>query len=173
VDQPNTVSRISRNSVKDQVTSERPGSPETRHSVVGPRRTPNLRIKSLVRTRRFRALRGLWAERLRLSDTHHFPLIPVRSRRRGGDARSHLVVISSSHGAACDRGGSSRTGPSAHRFMKDHRLLQLRRPVIGEVERFPPSSACALRAGPRRTADRKSSGFRRLADRGLLRIDDA
>jgi hypothetical protein len=46
------VSRINRNSVKDQVTSERPGSPEAWTLLGGPpgTRTPNLRINSPVRT---------------------------------------------------------------------------------------------------------------------------
>src|SRR5512132_4071453 len=47
-DQPEPMSWISRNSVKDQVTPERPASPGTRHFGRGPPgiRTPNLRIKS-------------------------------------------------------------------------------------------------------------------------------
>ena len=58
-------------------------------------------------------------------------------------------------------------------IVKDHRLLQLRRLVIGEAERFPELGRAYYQRGPGRTAEMMSSRFQHLAERGLLRVDDA
>ena len=53
------------------------------------------------------------------------------------------------------------------------RLMQLRRVVIGEVGRFPELGKALYESGPKRAMAAMATTFRRLADRGLLRIDDA
>jgi AcrR family transcriptional regulator len=52
------------------------------------------------------------------------------------------------------------------------RLMQLRRMVIGEVGRFPALGRTLYESGPARAMAAMAAMFRRLADRGLLRIDD-
>jgi TetR/AcrR family transcriptional regulator, mexJK operon transcriptional repressor len=56
---------------------------------------------------------------------------------------------------------------------KDPRLLQLRRLVIGECGRFPELGRTYYERGPGRSTEGLAAGFRRLAEKGLLRIDDA
>jgi AcrR family transcriptional regulator len=58
-------------------------------------------------------------------------------------------------------------------IVTDARLLQLRRLVIGEAGRFPDLGRTYYERGPGRTAEMLASQFRVLADRGLLRLDDA
>jgi TetR/AcrR family transcriptional repressor of mexJK operon len=58
-------------------------------------------------------------------------------------------------------------------IVKDHRLLQLRRLVIGEAERFPELGRAYYERGPGRTADTMSLRCQHLVERGLLRTDDA
>lgn len=53
------------------------------------------------------------------------------------------------------------------------RLMQLRRVVIGEVSRFPELGKALYESGPKRAMAAMATTFRRLADRGLLRIEDA
>lgn len=53
------------------------------------------------------------------------------------------------------------------------RLMQLRRVVIGEAGRFPDLGRALYESGPRRAMASMAAMFRRMADRGLLRIDDA
>lgn len=53
------------------------------------------------------------------------------------------------------------------------RLMQLRRLVIGEVSRFPELAKVLYERGPQRAMDALAASFQRLADRGLLTIDDA
>jgi TetR/AcrR family transcriptional repressor of mexJK operon len=55
----------------------------------------------------------------------------------------------------------------------DTRLLQLRRLVIGEAGRFPELGRTYYERGPGRSTEGLAAGFRRLAEKGLLRIDDA
>ncbi|MEK9279983.1 MULTISPECIES: TetR/AcrR family transcriptional regulator [unclassified Bradyrhizobium] len=52
------------------------------------------------------------------------------------------------------------------------RVMQLRRLVIGEVGRFPELAKTLFDDGPRRAMAVLASLFKRLADRGLLAIDD-
>ncbi|OAF09906.1 TetR family transcriptional regulator [Bradyrhizobium centrolobii] len=52
------------------------------------------------------------------------------------------------------------------------RVMQLRRLVIGEVGRFPELAKTLFDDGPRRAMAAIASLFERLADRGLLAIDD-
>jgi TetR/AcrR family transcriptional repressor of mexJK operon len=52
------------------------------------------------------------------------------------------------------------------------RVMQLRRLVIGEVGRFPELARALFDGGPRRTMAAMAVLFERLADRGLLAIDD-
>jgi TetR/AcrR family transcriptional regulator, mexJK operon transcriptional repressor len=52
------------------------------------------------------------------------------------------------------------------------RVMQLRRLVIGEVGRFPDLARALFQGGPRRAMAAMAVLFRRLADRGLLAIDD-
>jgi TetR/AcrR family transcriptional regulator, mexJK operon transcriptional repressor len=54
----------------------------------------------------------------------------------------------------------------------DARLLQLRRLVIGECGRFPELGHTYYERGPGRATQGLATGFRRLAEKGLLRIDD-
>jgi TetR/AcrR family transcriptional repressor of mexJK operon len=56
--------------------------------------------------------------------------------------------------------------------VKDPRLLQLRRLVIGEAGRFPELGRSYYERGPGRSTEGLASGFERLAERGLLRLDD-
>jgi TetR/AcrR family transcriptional regulator, mexJK operon transcriptional repressor len=53
------------------------------------------------------------------------------------------------------------------------RLLQLRRLVIGEVERFPELAEALYERGPRRAITAIAAVFDRLAEPGLLDIDDS
>jgi TetR/AcrR family transcriptional regulator, mexJK operon transcriptional repressor len=52
------------------------------------------------------------------------------------------------------------------------RVMQLRRLVIGEVGRFPELARALFEGGPRRAMAAMAVLFERLADRGLLAIDD-
>jgi TetR/AcrR family transcriptional repressor of mexJK operon len=52
------------------------------------------------------------------------------------------------------------------------RLMQLRRVVIGEANRFPELGKALYENGPRRAMAAMATAFRLLADRGLLTIDD-
>ena len=52
------------------------------------------------------------------------------------------------------------------------RLMQLRRLVIGEVSRFPELAKVLYERGPMRAMAALAAAFARLADRGLLEIDD-
>lgn len=52
------------------------------------------------------------------------------------------------------------------------RIMQLRRLVIGEVSRFPELAKVLYERGPRRAMASLAALFKRLADRGLLTIDD-
>ncbi len=52
------------------------------------------------------------------------------------------------------------------------RLMQLRRLVIGEVSRFPELAKVLYERGPKRAMAALATAFERLADRGLLAIDD-
>jgi TetR/AcrR family transcriptional repressor of mexJK operon len=52
------------------------------------------------------------------------------------------------------------------------RVMQLRRLVIGEVGRFPELARALFEGGPRRAMAAMAVLFQRLADRGLLAIDD-
>jgi TetR/AcrR family transcriptional repressor of mexJK operon len=53
------------------------------------------------------------------------------------------------------------------------RLMQLRRVVIGEARRFPELGKALYESGPRRAMAAMAAMFQHLADRRLLRIDDA
>jgi AcrR family transcriptional regulator len=52
------------------------------------------------------------------------------------------------------------------------RILQLRRLVIGEAGRFPELGRTFYEQGPGRTIAALATLFERLADRGVLRVDD-
>jgi len=52
------------------------------------------------------------------------------------------------------------------------RLLQLRRVVIDEAGRFPELGRTFYELGPGRTVDALAAAFGRLADRGVLELDD-
>ena len=52
-------------------------------------------------------------------------------------------------------------------------LVQLRRLVIGEAGRFPELGRTYYERGPGRSAEGLASRFRRLAEKGLLQLDDA
>src|SRR4029077_9399127 len=52
------------------------------------------------------------------------------------------------------------------------RVMQLRRLVIGEVGRFPELARALFDGGPKRAMAALALLFERLADRGLLAIDD-
>jgi TetR/AcrR family transcriptional repressor of mexJK operon len=52
------------------------------------------------------------------------------------------------------------------------RLMQLRRLVIGEVGRFPDLARVLYERGPQRALTNLAAMFKRLAARGLLRVDD-
>ena len=54
----------------------------------------------------------------------------------------------------------------------DPRLLQLRRLVIGEVERFPDLARTLHAHGPRRAIEALADLFRDLTQRGLLAVED-
>ncbi|WP_040684521.1 TetR/AcrR family transcriptional regulator [Nocardiopsis halotolerans] len=52
------------------------------------------------------------------------------------------------------------------------RLMQLRRMVIGEVARFPELARVLYECGPQRAISALAESFARLADRGLLSLED-
>lgn len=58
-------------------------------------------------------------------------------------------------------------------IVTDPRLLQLRRLVIGEAGRFPELGRTYYERGPGRSTETLASQFQVLAERGLLRLDDA
>jgi TetR/AcrR family transcriptional repressor of mexJK operon len=51
-------------------------------------------------------------------------------------------------------------------------VLQLRRLVVGEAARFPELARAYHEHAPERTVTALASSFQRLAERGLLRVDD-
>lgn len=53
------------------------------------------------------------------------------------------------------------------------RLMQLRRVVIGEANRFPELGKALYESGPARAMAAMATAFRHLVDRDLLKIDDA
>jgi TetR/AcrR family transcriptional regulator, mexJK operon transcriptional repressor len=53
------------------------------------------------------------------------------------------------------------------------RLLQLRRLVIGEAGRFPELGRTFFELGPGRTVEALAAAFDRLADRGVLELQDS
>jgi len=53
------------------------------------------------------------------------------------------------------------------------RLMQLRRMVIGEAGRFPDLGKALYEGGPKRAMAAMAAMFQHLAQRGLLRVDDA
>jgi TetR/AcrR family transcriptional regulator, mexJK operon transcriptional repressor len=53
------------------------------------------------------------------------------------------------------------------------RVLQLRRLVIGEAVRFPELGRTFYERGPERTIAALTTAFERLAERGVLQLDDA
>jgi hypothetical protein len=53
------------------------------------------------------------------------------------------------------------------------RLMQLRRVVIGEAGRFPDLGKALYESGPKRAMAAMAAMIQRLADRELLRIEDA
>jgi TetR/AcrR family transcriptional regulator, mexJK operon transcriptional repressor len=53
------------------------------------------------------------------------------------------------------------------------RVLQLRRLVIGEAGRFPELGRTFYERGPERTIASLTTAFERLAERGVLELDDA
>ena len=57
-------------------------------------------------------------------------------------------------------------------IVREPRLLELRRLVIGEAARFPELGRTYFERGPGHTIDTLASEFERLADRGLLRVAD-
>jgi AcrR family transcriptional regulator len=59
------------------------------------------------------------------------------------------------------------------RIVLTPRLMQLRRVVIGEVSRFPELGKCLYEGGPKRAITALAKVFSKLAERGLLAIDDA
>jgi AcrR family transcriptional regulator len=58
------------------------------------------------------------------------------------------------------------------RVVKDPRLLQLRRLVIGEAGRFPELGRSYYERGPGRSTELLAAQLTVLADRGLLQLDD-
>lgn len=52
-------------------------------------------------------------------------------------------------------------------------ILQVRRRIIAEVDRFPDVARAWYEAAPKRAQDKLADCLRRLADRSLLRIPDA
>src|SRR4029079_9023889 len=52
------------------------------------------------------------------------------------------------------------------------RLMQLRRLVIGEAGRFPELGRAFYERGAARAIERFAEAFSRLADRGMLELDD-
>ncbi|QPH53232.1 TetR/AcrR family transcriptional regulator [Pontivivens ytuae] len=58
------------------------------------------------------------------------------------------------------------------RIVMTPRLLQLRRLVIGEVERFPELGATLHRRGPARSITRLASAFRAYAAQGVIAVPD-
>jgi TetR/AcrR family transcriptional repressor of mexJK operon len=52
------------------------------------------------------------------------------------------------------------------------RLMQLRRVVIGEANRFPDLGKALYESGPQRAMAAMATAFGHVADRGLLKIDD-
>src|SRR5215469_7834444 len=75
-------------------------------------------------------------------------------------------------------------GEDLHAYLEDYayrqlnivltpRLMQLRRVVIGEAGRFPQLGKALYESGPSRAMAAMATTFQRLADRGLLRFEDA
>jgi TetR/AcrR family transcriptional regulator, mexJK operon transcriptional repressor len=58
------------------------------------------------------------------------------------------------------------------RLVMKPRIMQLRRLVIGEAERFPELGRSFYEQGPGRTIAALAAVFERLAERGVLQLDD-
>ena len=58
------------------------------------------------------------------------------------------------------------------RMVMQPRILQLRRLVIGEAGRFPELGRTFYEQGPGRTIAALATAFERLAERGVLQLDD-
>ena len=56
--------------------------------------------------------------------------------------------------------------------VRDPRLLQLRRLVIGEAERFPELGRAYYERGPGRSTEMLAAQFEQLAQQGILDVDD-
>jgi len=85
--------------------------------------------------------------------------------------------------AVRDAAGAWRTGTDIGEYLRRYayrqlsivltpRLMQLRRVVIGEVSRFPQLGKCLYEGGPKRAMAALAKVFAKLAERGLLAIDD-
>jgi AcrR family transcriptional regulator len=57
-------------------------------------------------------------------------------------------------------------------IVREQRLLDLRRLVIGEASRFPKLASTYFERGPGRTIETLSAEFEQLGERGLLRVGD-
>ena len=84
------------------------------------------------------------------------------------------------HEAVTALGASDDVEADLRRFARRHvvdvvqpHLVRLRRIIIAEAERFPELARTWYEAGPERAHATLAEQFRALADRGLLRIDDA
>lgn len=59
------------------------------------------------------------------------------------------------------------------RVVREPRLIELRRLVIGEVGRFPKLGRVFMQRGPGRTIEALTAMFEQLRERGLLAVNDA
>jgi TetR/AcrR family transcriptional regulator, mexJK operon transcriptional repressor len=80
-----------------------------------------------------------------------------------------VLALQDSGDLEADLGGLARR--QLTRVMQPE-LLQLRRLVIGEAGRFPELGRVFYEQGPGRTITALSVAFERLAERGLLQLDD-
>lgn len=70
---------------------------------------------------------------------------------------------------------STGCGQLARRYVSivmQPQLLRLRRIIIGEADRFPGVARTWYQQGPERVAATLGARFQKLAQRGLLRMDD-
>ncbi|MER9235888.1 TetR/AcrR family transcriptional regulator C-terminal domain-containing protein [Mesorhizobium sp. M0622] len=93
-----------------------------------------------------------------------------RGIEAGPEILNHVVQYLTRGLAACKGKPSARC--VAGRLVLTPRVMQLRRLVIGEVGRFPELARALFEGGPRRAIAAMAVLFERLAERGLIAIDD-
>lgn len=96
-------------------------------------------------------------------------IVRARVDEASDAVHDEIVGLASTHDAETDLRELARR--QLERVMQPH-IMALRRLVIGEAERFPELGRLFYDHGAGRTIDALAGTFARLAERGLLRVED-